>query len=41
MRELGPRLLAPFTQHVWDHLTNETAGPTPELEIKTKRRNSD
>ena len=36
MRELGPRLLAPVTQHFWDHLTNETAGPAPELEIKTK-----
>ena len=35
-RELGPRLLAPAMDHVWNHLTDGTAGPAPELEIRTK-----
>jgi AcrR family transcriptional regulator len=35
-RELGPRLLAPAMDHFWNHLTDGTAGPTPELEIRTK-----
>lgn len=35
-RELGPRLLAPVAQHFWSHLADETAGPTPELEVTIK-----
>jgi TetR/AcrR family transcriptional regulator, regulator of cefoperazone and chloramphenicol sensitivity len=35
VRELGPRLLAPVAQHFWTHLTDETAGPTPELKVTT------
>ena len=36
IRELGPRLLAPVAQHFWDHLTDGTAGPAPELEVGIK-----
>jgi TetR/AcrR family transcriptional regulator, regulator of cefoperazone and chloramphenicol sensitivity len=35
-RELGPRLLAPVAQHFWNHLTDATAGPPPELEVTIK-----
>jgi AcrR family transcriptional regulator len=35
-RELGPRLLAAAMNHIWKHLTDGTAGPPPELEVRTK-----
>ena len=35
-RELGPRLLAPALDQIWNHLTDGTAGPPPELEVRTK-----
>jgi AcrR family transcriptional regulator len=34
MRELGPRVLAPITQRFWRHLTDESAGPPPKLEVR-------
>ncbi|HEX4586527.1 MAG TPA: TetR/AcrR family transcriptional regulator [Mycobacterium sp.] len=34
-RELGPRLLVPAMDRIWNHLTEGTAGPPPELEVRT------
>ena len=35
MRELGPRLLAPATDSFWNHVTGGTAGPPPEVEVRS------
>jgi TetR/AcrR family transcriptional regulator, regulator of cefoperazone and chloramphenicol sensitivity len=35
-RELGPRLLAPLMDRIWTHLTDENAGPPPELEVRLR-----
>lgn len=35
-RELGPRLLAPAMNQVWKHLTDGTAGPPPDLEVRAR-----
>jgi AcrR family transcriptional regulator len=36
MRELGPRLLAPVAEHFWAYLSDESAGPTPKLDVKLR-----
>ena len=35
-RELVPHLLGPAMDQFWTHLTDGSAGPTPELEVRTK-----
>jgi TetR/AcrR family transcriptional regulator, regulator of cefoperazone and chloramphenicol sensitivity len=34
MRELGPRLLVPVAEHFWAHLSDQSAGPTPRLDVR-------